>query len=130
MFLTCTIFAAIMKQWRKRHLAAWVLLAIFLPTLLLASLHVHSISGWHAGEYMECVNHQPHAGHITDGDICLDECVLCQFLGMSYMVATAPVIYLLATPIMAFPLDKPQHLCIRAKGIKSNRAPPLCLLIQ
>ena len=116
-----------MIQLKKRHITAWVLLSVFVPMLLLASLHVHRDLGLAGNDCVECVNHQPHAGHITDGTVNLHECVLCQLLTFSYLAASAPVSCMLAMPVFVFRLEKPSHLYLRAKGSKSNRAPPFLI---
>ena len=48
----------------KRHIASWVLLAVFLPMLLLSSFHIHETGETVKTECTDCVHHNCH-GHLT-----------------------------------------------------------------
>ena len=71
---------------RTRRISAWLLLSVFLPMLLLSSLHVHENAPVSSG-CSECVNHIPHHGHLSLDTIHLDDCVLCQFATLPFLVA-------------------------------------------
>ena len=71
----------------KRYIASWVLLAVFLPTLLLSSLHIHHVSEDETS-CTACVQHQCH-GHLSQLSDSLHHCVLCQFLTLSFMATAA-----------------------------------------
>ena len=114
---------ALVNPMTKRHIASWVLLAVYLPLLLFSSLHIHETSDVREAECPECVHHQCHGhlGQLSDG---MHQCVLCQFLTISY-VATA-------TWSLLFHQPKRKNiytLCRRAvcqppRGIIKLRAPP------
>ena len=70
----------------KRHIASWVLLAVFLPMLIFASLHIHEYHVSTETECAECVAHHSH-GHIGQTDVSFDNCVPCQFLLLTFVVA-------------------------------------------
>ena len=76
-----------MNSTKRRHIASVVLLAVFLPMLLLSSLHVHPEAHLEDGDCKECVHHVPHAGHFTSGTSCSFDCVLCQFLSLPFLMA-------------------------------------------
>lgn len=68
-----------MKETTKRHISAIVLLAVFLPMLVLSSLHVHPETHLEDEHCEECMHHVPHAGHMGSQTTCSFDCVLCQF---------------------------------------------------
>jgi len=85
-----------MKQSRKAYVSAWVLLSVFVPMVLLSSLHVHPQLAHSALQTCEqCVDHQMHSGHISPTDAHID-CFLCHFNSNVYLsgvqqVFTKPV---------------------------------------
>ena len=71
-----------MEMWRK--ISAFLLSAVFLPTLLLTALHRHqpeteADSSVCAG----CESHTPHS-HLSDVHQ-TDECLVCQFLTVLWL---------------------------------------------
>ncbi|MBO6032351.1 MAG: hypothetical protein J6Q22_12990 [Prevotella sp.] len=92
----------------KRHIASWMLLAVFVPMLLFSSLHVHK-DGLLAAEKecADCVHHSCH-GHLTQTISWVHDCVLCQFLTLTMLTAAVIAVTLYV------------HLCIK------YHAQPLC----
>ena len=84
-----TIFAPEMKKGLKRQLYAWLLLSVFVPMTVLSVLHVHESGIDTTAVCSACVNHQAHAGHLTTGIDDIHDCVLCQFLSLNFVAATA-----------------------------------------
>ena len=83
--LICT-FAPV-KLDNRRHIASWLLLAVFVPMLILSSLHEHDTSVSAAEtECVDCVHHSCH-GHLTQMASWTHDCVLCQFLTLPMLVA-------------------------------------------
>ena len=70
--LICT-FAAV-NQKTKRHIASWLLLAVFVPMVVLSSVHIHE-----TGETTD--------GHLTAMATWAHDCVLCQFLTLTMLTA-------------------------------------------
>ena len=73
---------------------AWVLLTVYLSIVLVSSLHIHPASLWQIDECEQCVNHTPHAGHLTASDGWSHDCLLCQFLSFSYVAAAVATVIL------------------------------------
>jgi hypothetical protein len=73
-----------MKRQRRKERLAWVLLMVFIPMLLLSSLHIHSMMETEDVGCYECQHHLQHAGHLTSAAFSLDDCLLCQMLSVSY----------------------------------------------
>ena len=75
------------------------MLAVFLPMLLLSVVHIHEGVYTDGDSCTECVNHIPHAGHLSINASHHDDCVLCQFTSQSFVeavtvaVATVPVLH-------------------------------------
>ena len=65
---------------RRQQLFAWVLLSVYVPMLLLASLHVHPLNENAIVECRECQGDVHHPGHITAVEVHHDDCLLCRFL--------------------------------------------------
>ena len=108
---------------RKRQIASLVLLAVFLPMLILSSVHVHDSSSLFEETCHECVHHHCH-GHLGELTTTLHACVLCQFLTLSF-VATGflTVVYYKKVYRILYA----QHQCeihTDACGIPLLRAPP------
>jgi hypothetical protein len=91
----------------KRHIASWLLLAVFVPMLLLSSVHIHETGETIETECADCVHHSCH-GHLTAAATWAHDCVLCQFLTLPMLAAI-----LLAVTLYV-------HVC------KKFRAQPLC----
>ena len=108
---------------KRRQIAAWVLLAVFLPMLILSSVHVHESDGLHADECNECVHHHCH-GHLGELTTTLHACVLCQFLTMSFVTTSilAVVYYKKVTCISIAQRQSNHHF--EVCGISLLRAPP------
>ncbi len=111
-----------MNLQKKRHIASWMLLAVFVPMLLLSSLHVHDAASAD-DDCTECVLHRCH-GHILQSSTAMHDCVLCQLLTLPLVLA--PVI-----GIAAFSHFKKEHTARNAGtirpslcGIPTLRAPP------
>ena len=67
---------------RRQQLFAWMILSVYVPMVLLASLHVHSINDFsRVIDCDQCHTAVHHSGHITTSNHHIDECLSCRFLG-------------------------------------------------
>ena len=113
-----------MKIMTRRYVASAVLLAVFLPMLLLSSFHVHPEAHLEEDECQECVHHVPHAGHFTSGTTCGFDCVLCQFLTLPFLLAPV-VVFKAKRFIHIAPLCcVEQGVALGVRGAVFGRAPP------
>ena len=78
-----------MRTERRRTILARLLLAVFLPMLIATTLHTHEAV--QTDVCVECVNHTPHAGHLSVSSHLLNDCVLCQLCALPYLAAVAVV---------------------------------------
>lgn len=119
-------FAAV-KANRKRKIVSWMLLAVFVPMLLLSSLHIHGYEQTGDDQCTECVHHHC-GGHIGQQTLSLHECVLCQFLTLSMTVAACIVAITLFHHVyrLTFAQGR-ERLCKQALGGIVTRGPPAYL---
>ena len=115
------------NQALKRQLYAWLLLAVFLPVLALSSVHVHRHADTPAAECTDCLNHSCQ-GHLTVTDDPLHQCVLCQFLTLSYVAAATIAVILFAQPRHKTSICLHAAVRLRTCGIPPLRAPPVSVL--
>ena len=113
-----------MKETMKRYYSSWVLLAVFLPMLLLSSLHVHPEAHLEEEGCKECVHHVPHAGHFTSGTTCGFDCVLCQFLTLPFLLALVVVFKAKRFIHIAPRCRVEQGVASGVRGLVFGRAPP------
>ena len=108
----------------KSTKVSWLLLAVFVPMLLLSSLHIHQqVTG--EGECYECANHLHHSGHISLQTASFRDCVLCQFVTLTYVSAVA-VVFVVAATLHAVQFFFPSVQCLSASHrSRVPRAPPV-----
>lgn len=115
-----------MKPEKRRYISAWILLAVFLPMLLLSSLHIHQESETPQDTCAECVHHHCH-GHLSQLADAMHHCVLCQFLTLSFVAGTAGT-YLFLYPSCRTHYARPVSAnCTESRGIIVTRGPPAIL---
>ena len=92
--------------------------------LIISSLHVHE-DGTAAAEIecADCVHHICH-GHLTQMATWTHDCVLCQFLTLTF-VATAAVTLFVTNKAFSSRIDaQRRNVCVAHSGIVGLRAPP------
>lgn len=109
---------------QKRTWAARLLLLVFLPILVFSSLHVHEYAVGQ-GDCYECTNHLHHSGHVSLQTASFHDCVLCQFVTLSYIIGVALVLVVAAT-IHAVSYSTLSVQCLSALYFSQTpRAPPV-----
>ena len=113
---------------RRQRLFAWMILSVYVPMVLLASLHVHSFDEYSkAIDCDQCHTAVHHSGHITAGTHHIDECLSCRFLSTQIDVprtVTCHVAKQVAVHLEFFLATAP---VARAVAHPSLRAPPFVL---
>ncbi len=113
---------------RKQRLFAWMMLSVYVPMVLLASLHVHSINDFsRAVDCDQCHTAVHHSGHITTSNHHIDECLSCRFLSTQIDVprtVTSLVVKQVTTQLEYYLAGDP---VIRVVAQPSLRAPPSIL---
>lgn len=110
----------------KRIVSAWILLAVFLSAMVVSTIHRHELSS-ESFACSDCANHVHHQGHLLDGSLQIDHCLVCQFLSTTYL-ATATVV--LAFSLLFRGRQVPhfaETLCSKTIIGRASRAPPQML---
>ncbi len=106
-----------------RKIASRILLAIFLPMLMLSSVHVHKTTIAPDTECAQCVHHQCH-GHLTQQWGGSHPCLLCQFLTLSFVVTTAIVVTYYNNSNKKLYSHHQHKVYVDVMGLPALRAPP------
>ncbi len=95
-----------------------------MPMLIISSFHVHEDDVAAAvTECADCVHHNCH-GHLTQMATWTNDCVLCQFISITF-VATAAVTLLIINKVVSSRIDaQRRNVCAAHSGIVGLRAPP------
>ena len=105
-------------------MASWLLLAVFVPMLLLSSLHIHGYEQAADDLCTECVNHHC-GGHLGQQTLSLDNCLLCQFLTLPMAVAACIAAVTLFNAVVRLThAQGNDRICQQALGIIVTRGPP------
>ena len=115
-------FAAV-NVMMKRYIASWVLLAVYLPMLLISSLHIHETPMDGETTCAECVQHQCH-GHLSQLSDGMHQCVLCQILTLTYVVSAVGALLFYQPKRKVTYARQRQTPCLTYTGFISLRAPP------
>lgn len=109
----------------KAYWSAWVLLSVFVPMVLLSSLHVHSEWNDMADTAChECLGHAMHNGHIDALKAHVD-CPLCAFQSNVYQgeEPSSPSYYQAAIELEMNCVEPSTAIAIIS--IRQTRAPPV-----
>lgn len=125
LFFCCffTTFALVEANMR-RHISAWLLLAVFLPMLILSSTHIHNRGNAAEEECKQCVHHKVHSSHLSQAQAKICDCLLCQIQHLTFLSAT-PLAATIPCPLLyALPDDQGQQAVTGVLLINASRAPP------
>lgn len=104
-----------------------MLLAVYLPMLLLASLHVHDVEATAVEqECTDCVHHNCH-GHLTASAFSMHECVLCQFLSLTFTAAKVTAVVFFCRVFSVCYARTQRAASMPDFGVPGLRAPPVCI---
>jgi hypothetical protein len=115
-----------MKLEKKRYISAWILLAVFLPMLVLSSLHIHQESETLQDTCTECVHHHCH-GHLSQLADAMHQCVLCQFLTLTFVAGVTSAFLFLSPACRTHYARLVSAHCSDSCGIIVTRGPPAIL---
>ena len=121
---TCT-FAAMKVTTRRQSIASWVLLAIYVSMLLIASLHVHERPLGSGEECAECIAHHCH-GHLSQTATWAHDCVLCQFLSQTMLPATVIAVGLFVEIVSERLAGTVEDSRVACYAVIVTRGPPSC----
>lgn len=118
-----------MDSMRRVRFFSKVMLAVFLPALILSSVHKHPVPENESEECYECVHHLPHAGHLSAGHSGIHECVLCHFLGLPFLSSVRIARLPLLTILLVLGAVSEENIRTGFEGDLRTRAPPVSDLL-
>ncbi len=113
-----------MKRPTQSIRTAWLLLAVYLSMVVLSSLHVHPESLLIPDECEQCMHHLPHAGHLSASNGVSDDCLLCQFLSLTYVAVVLATVIFVQPRITLRRIASHSSFRLRTRGVAGLRAPP------
>jgi len=96
---------------------------VFLPMLIMSSVHVHQTADPLDYECSGCVQHHCH-GHIAQLPASMHACVLCQFVSLPFLAAVVCAVVFYNKVININYAQRRSYLKLDACGIITLRAPP------
>ena len=80
-----------MKEQTRISVLASVLLAVFLPMVIISSVHVHHVDSVDNDLCVKCVRHVPHATHFSAHIVKFEHCLFCHFMSLVFMATDCPM---------------------------------------
>ena len=111
-------------EWRRIWMSR-ILLAVFVPMLLLSVLHIHTEGFADDSGCVECMHHVRHS-HLSTTDFCSLQCVLCQFQTLPFIVAGLTIICIPLVAQGPITSSVRHGVIARSAEVISLRAPPIC----
>ena len=110
---------------RRQQFFAWVMLLVYLPTVLLSSVHVHPLQDFSDSiDCYQCETGHHHSGHITTDSHHHDACLSCRFLGTQVVVSEQPNLGQVNPRAVKVELCQVTESCSRPVAHPTLRAPP------
>ena len=107
---------------------AWIILLVYVPMVLLASLHVHTLNEFSkAVDCDQCHTAVHHSGHITTSNHHIDECLSCRFLSTQIDVPRTIASFVLKPVAAHLEFFLACEPVVRVVAEPSLRAPPFFL---
>ena len=113
-----------MKRQRKRIISAWLLLSIFVSIMMLSTLHRHHPIADPATYCEACTHHVHHSGHFTTAYEHLDDCVLCQFISLTFVAAAVAAVAVIFNVLLILYVPKQYAIYSTTRGCIVTRGPP------
>jgi len=117
---------ALVKEKTRISLFASVLLAVFLPMVIISSVHIHNNPNINNQDLcVKCVHHVPHATHFSTHQTKVEHCLFCTFLSLQFVVATTATILFYTSKLNLLFTTPYEYIPVIACGINNTRAPPV-----
>ena len=107
---------------------AWVMLLVYLPTVLLSSVHIHPLQEFSETiDCYQCETGHHHSGHITVESHHHDVCLSCRFLGTQVVIPEMQNVDPGNPRTVKVEYCQVTESCSRPVAHPSLRAPPVIL---
>ena len=90
---------------------------------LISSLHIHEADDAVESACVECIHHHC-GGHLTQLSTTMHQCVLCQFLSLTLVIAGAVCLANINREASVRIDAQQRNVCVAHSGIVGLRAPP------
>lgn len=127
LFFLCITFATL-KRIDKTYWSAWVLLLVFVPMVLLSSVHVHPELEGGADTCHECIDHAVHRGHFATLKAHVD-CPMCAFQNNLYQAADKQQLSIIPSFSSHAQVVVVPDLVLGTSIHQRNRAPPVTFCV-
>ena len=113
---------------RRQKLFAWIILSVYVPMVLLSSVHLHSMQ-----EYAEtvkcdlCQSAVHHSGHFISSPQQHDECLSCRFLTTQVDIPKTSVCFIAKQTVNKIEYFQATEPVVQVVAQPSLRAPPTIL---
>lgn len=104
-----------------------MLLGVFVPMLLMVSLHTHADSSVAEDTCVECLHHVHHQGHLSSAGAHIEQCVLCQLATVPFCAAATLVLSIFVTEHTLRRYECPASEACAMLRVYVGRAPPVLL---
>jgi hypothetical protein len=111
---------------RRARISAWVLLAAFLPLLVVSSVHTHRLPLAEVDVCHQCAAHEAHPAHLGAQVVSVHDCVFCHLMSFYYLGSAALLAAVLLPVRVAGRTGLPTAVLAGRAGLPSLRAPPCC----
>lgn len=106
------------------RVAAWVLLAAYLPLLVASSVHTHRLP---EGALCDlCAHHVAHPSHFSETIVSLQDCLVCHLMSFSYFGAAAVAVAMVLVLTAPLAVGCSARMAVAPCRVVSLRAPPIC----
>jgi hypothetical protein len=112
----------------KRRLASFILLSVFVPMIILTSVHIHKPVTSDAEVCRLCLLHIQHPNHFQQHSAAFSQCLLCQLSSLPYVEPACIDLIAFTSFVSSVPDSFSREPSSTVKGVKSTRAPPYFLL--
>ena len=109
---------------KRRQLFARIQLVVFAAMFVMSLVHVHEALENVVFDCTECQHNVHHSGHLSSAVVTLDDCVLCQFAGLSYLVAVVTSVFNFVSPRLIRRSSCHEAVAHGMVGAVNLRAPP------
>ena len=112
---------------RRQKTFAWIILCVYVPMILLASLHVHTINESVVVDCHDCHTAVHHSGHFTPSQSHHGDCLSCRFLTTLVDTPKDAVNFLIKQSVSKIDFHKATAPVVAMVAHPSLRAPPFIL---
>ncbi|MBR1799776.1 MAG: hypothetical protein IJ761_07800 [Bacteroidales bacterium] len=109
-----------------KRIAPLVLLAAYLPLLIVLSLHTHHESAPTTQTCIDCAHHVSHSKHMQEASATTHLCVVCQIISSLHYFAPQDTDIINVEQCHTIEMQQKTAVVVEARLYSRFRAPPIC----